>query len=601
MAKAGEQFGKWTIQRKIGSGGQGEVFSATAEEGQRESAIKVIKATKAKKRARFLQEIAVHAALSAQNAPNIVPVIDHNLEQLEGGEVKGFIVMPLAELSLADASNRMIGRTELCLEVFEGVVNGVVQAHQVDVIHRDIKPGNVLFLDATLRNPLVTDFGISLLRETTNKDRLTDAGETVGAKYFMAPEQERGGVSDVGPTADIYALGKLLHHMLTGRFLYREELDTAFTEKEIKLDPRWRTIAEEILSRTVVKDPDQRIESAEELLETVKKLRKRISGTGTAIGRGETGPTEPNEDGRIDSMQEPSLEHQYQGYAEVLAEPEIPTAKISLEFDAFKREFEPAWRTIHESIEQSPEQSKSSAEKLIRSQTRGIALSAAMARTDAEPCFGPQKSFLQWVTDLSENQTGYPAVFTVPHVYAGFLYMFTATAALRWGSWRVFNLLLTSEYEWYYQSGRSQFSHGFVHPYFFHPEALERRASVTHDLYRSMMRTPEILQIIGLGEEKLLNLYLQTELMMCLRGEQLTEGEERVEMWPDFGRFYDYRVQPILRRIEQDQSFADGVLAPFRETRDEFITRFDHRISVMIPRLRGGYFWESVVKWNDDQ
>jgi len=188
MAKAGEQFGKWTIQRKIGRGGQGEVFSATAEEGQRESAIKVIKATKAKKRARFLQEIAVHAALSAQNAPNIVPVIDHNLEQLEGGEVKGFIVMPLAELSLADASNRMIGRTELCLEVFEGVVNGVVQAHQVDVIHRDIKPGNVLFLDATLRNPLVTDFGISLLRETTNKDRLTDAGETVGAKYFMAPE-----------------------------------------------------------------------------------------------------------------------------------------------------------------------------------------------------------------------------------------------------------------------------------------------------------------------------------------------------------------------------------------------------------------------------
>jgi serine/threonine protein kinase len=101
-------------------------------------------------------------------------------------------------------------------------VTGIRSAHQHGAIHRDIKPANVLFLDESLREPMVSDFGICFLKETIESERLTEHGETVGAKFFMAPEQERGGITDVAEASDIYALGKLLHFMITSRYLYRE-------------------------------------------------------------------------------------------------------------------------------------------------------------------------------------------------------------------------------------------------------------------------------------------------------------------------------------------------------------------------------------------
>lgn len=265
--------GPWKLGEPLGTGGQGSVFKATRDEGT-VAAVKVIRLSKPKRRARFIQEVKIHALLSEKGASNIIPVLDHNLEEISGSEnaVRGYIAMPTAACSLHDRYKLYNLRTEFCLETFLGVATGIRNAHQEGAIHRDIKPANVLFRDESLKEPLVSDFGICFLKETADSDRVTEEGETVGARFFMAPEQERGGVTEVTESADIYSLGKLLHFMISSRFLYREELSKAFQENELRQDERLKIVRDELLGRTIVEDPAKRVQSVAEILEIAFKI-----------------------------------------------------------------------------------------------------------------------------------------------------------------------------------------------------------------------------------------------------------------------------------------------------------------------------------------
>lgn len=94
----------------------------------------------------------------------------------------------------------------------------------------------------------------------------------------MAPEQERGGVTDVDESSDVYALGKLLHFMITSRYLFREELSEAFTNEEVARDERLRAVRDDLLARMIVKNRDERIQSAGEVLDISGRIldaRKR--------------------------------------------------------------------------------------------------------------------------------------------------------------------------------------------------------------------------------------------------------------------------------------------------------------------------------------
>lgn len=258
--------GPWKLGEQIRRGGQGRVFEATRDEGTI-AAVKVIELSWPKKRARFIQEVRTHSLLSDAHVPNVIPVLDHNLVELSDPEnaVRGYIAMPRAVCSLDDRIGIYTLRTDLCLETFLGVVNGIRNAHHAGAIHRDIKPANVLFLDESLKEPLVCDFGICFLKETPDSDRVTEEGETVGARFFMAPEQERGGITDVSEAADIYALGKLLHFMITSRRLEREKLSQSFEESEIKGDARLAIVRDELLAKMIVEDPSKRVQSADEI------------------------------------------------------------------------------------------------------------------------------------------------------------------------------------------------------------------------------------------------------------------------------------------------------------------------------------------------
>jgi len=265
--------GPWKLGDRLGRGGQGSVYRATREEGT-VAAVKIIGLSKPKRKARFIQELKIHVLLSEERAANVITVLDHNLEEVSGSEnaIRGYIAMPVAVCSLEDRISLYNLRIEFCLETFVGIVTGIVAAHQHGAIHRDIKPANVLFLDESLKEPMLSDFGICFLKETAESDRLTEHGETVGARFFMAPEQERGGITDVAESADIYALGKLLHFMITSRYLYREEVNAAFQDDEIAKDERLKSIGDNLLARMIVENRDKRIQSASEVLEIATKM-----------------------------------------------------------------------------------------------------------------------------------------------------------------------------------------------------------------------------------------------------------------------------------------------------------------------------------------
>jgi len=502
--------------------------------------------------------------------------------------------MPLAETTLEKEAALLKGRTELCLEIFRGIVSGAREAHGGGIVHRDLKPSNVLFMDRSLRNPLIADFGICFVKGTSDEERLTNADETVGAKFFMAPEQERGRVTEVHETADIYALGKLLHFMLSQRYLFRESLSEAFEEVETNADPKLVIVRDEILARTIVLDPSQRLQTTDQLLKVIDRIQQNVGET-RGVARGSSGltnsPLFPTEE----------VPEKVRGayYRAVTALDQDRLVGIKTYFDHCRGEFTGTWSRLREAIERQPGQAPDTSRELIRAQTNATGLTLAMARADAWKLFHDFKGLLEFIMRSSEGQSGYVAVHAVPHVLAGFLYMAAAVAALRFQSWEILARLLRSKFEWYYQSGRPIYDFGFELSYFFHSEALQRKANVSHDLFREEMLQAEILDLLWLSAEELLDTYLQTHLLMCLRGAQQVQLGEDAHMFADFGRFYEYRVIPLLDRMHNNREFALGVCKAFDESPDDWFARLNDRLKIVKSNFwsPGPFLWESLSSY----
>ena len=200
--------GRYSIDRELGEGGMATVYLADDLKHERKVALKVLKPELAAVvgAGRFLAEIKTTANLQH---PHILPLHD-------SGEADNFLfyVMPFVEgETLRDRIDR-----EKQLPVDEAValaskVAGALQhAHEHGVIHRDIKPGNILIQGG---EPVVADFGIALAVGAAGGSRLTETGLSVGTPYYMSPEQATGD-QHVGPPSDTYALGAVLYEMLIG-------------------------------------------------------------------------------------------------------------------------------------------------------------------------------------------------------------------------------------------------------------------------------------------------------------------------------------------------------------------------------------------------
>jgi serine/threonine protein kinase len=259
---------QYRIERLLGRGGMGAVYLAHELALDRDVAIKVLPpehASTPQLRERFKREARTAARLSH---PNIVPL--HTF-----GEVSGlvyFVMGYVAGESLAARIRRQGPFDPEAARTFlASVCDALDYAHRQGIVHRDIKPDNIL-IEANSGAPLLTDFGIS--KATLTDTQLTTAGQLIGTPDYMSPEQAMG-KADVGPRSDLYALGIVAYEMLSGQRPFEAETPLDALTQRLTHDPRpLRSIAAHVpqdlvqaINRCLQKDPANRWPDAKSLRE----------------------------------------------------------------------------------------------------------------------------------------------------------------------------------------------------------------------------------------------------------------------------------------------------------------------------------------------
>ena len=160
--------------------------------------------------ARFKNEVAI---LRRMDDTNIIKLIDAQVQE-DGSEDDSFLVMPIAEQGdLDDRISLYKDQLESVVQVALQIARALKHAHDAKFVHRDVKPGNILFPKVG-HDVWVSDFGLSYDLEA--QERHTPDGEVVGPRLFIAPELTEYGRHDVKPSADVYSLGQVIFYMLTG-------------------------------------------------------------------------------------------------------------------------------------------------------------------------------------------------------------------------------------------------------------------------------------------------------------------------------------------------------------------------------------------------
>ncbi|RMG10067.1 MAG: serine/threonine protein kinase [Planctomycetota bacterium] len=200
----------YEVLEELGRGGMATVYRARAPGGGQEVALKILHSEgplSVEDRLRFLRE--AHAA-SRLESPNIVRVLDWGY-----ADGRAYLVMDLVR---GRALKERLAEGPLpvrdAVAAAESLARTLAYAHRRGIVHRDVKPGNIL-LSAEGR-PLLSDFGLAKPSDSFSTD-LTSTGQVLGTPAYMAPEQARAEHGRVGPSADLYALGASFFEMLTGR------------------------------------------------------------------------------------------------------------------------------------------------------------------------------------------------------------------------------------------------------------------------------------------------------------------------------------------------------------------------------------------------
>jgi serine/threonine protein kinase len=252
----------------LGQGGQSDVFRAIDVNGGLTGEFALKRVKNPKRHDRFRNEV---EAVKRLSHPNIVTLIDHSaLTEADIAEEKQFLVMPIAkdgDLSRAERLSFYKESIESVLQVAKQIASALAAAHAANIIHRDVKPQNILFT-GNGHEIWITDFGICLLREAP---RNTPADEVVGPRAFMAPELEEGGKLDVTPAADVYSLGKVIYFMYSGGvILPRERLHEDAYARILDTGERPRLLGS--LLRQMICPIESRIQSMKEVLQRLQQI-----------------------------------------------------------------------------------------------------------------------------------------------------------------------------------------------------------------------------------------------------------------------------------------------------------------------------------------
>src|SRR5665213_3028602 len=207
------EFGRYRVRKQLGGGGMGAVYLVENTELKREEALKVPHfgvGGDPDVRERFLRE--ARAAAQVEH-PNLCPVYDV-------GTINGvcFLTMRYLKGKLLSDYTGKPQPPRKAVEITAKLAQALESAHTKGVIHRDLKPNNVMMCAGV--GPVVMDFGLA--KQTKSEDqKLTQAGTTMGTPSYMPPEQVKGELDRIGPASDVYSLGVILFEMLTGRLPFK--------------------------------------------------------------------------------------------------------------------------------------------------------------------------------------------------------------------------------------------------------------------------------------------------------------------------------------------------------------------------------------------
>ncbi len=263
----------YTVQREIGKGGMATVYLAVQESLHRNVVLKILDDVQMDSTSglgeRFLAEGRIVASLKH---PNIITIYDIgiandvlyiSMEYVQGGDLKQRLELPITP----DES----------LDYLSKIASALGEAHKAGIVHRDVKPANILFSDND--TPLLTDFGIA--KEVDVETDLTSTGIFLGSPNYVSPEQADGQTID--GRADIYSLGCIFYEMLTGTkpYISKSVIDIVIQHKQgpVPTLPDELSEFQPLLNKMMAKNRDERFAEAGDLATAIDRFRSKRSGT----------------------------------------------------------------------------------------------------------------------------------------------------------------------------------------------------------------------------------------------------------------------------------------------------------------------------------
>ena len=282
-----KRIGRYQILDEIASGGQGTVYRAFDPDSGQIVALKVLHPSLSGDRS-YIERFRREASLAASiDHPNVVRIFEVGQDGDRHFMALEFLPESLARVIESGGQMRTDGAARFGVQIAEGLA----AAHALGIVHRDVKPQNVLIgPDGSAK---VTDFGIA---RGESFSTMTATGVVMGTPHYMSPEQARGERSD--PRSDVYSLGCMLYHMLAGEVPFKGDTPLAVIRQQIEERPRrLREVRrdlpgklESVVDRAMAKDPEKRYQSAADMGQA---LRAAVPGVATPAGVPRRTPTPP--------------------------------------------------------------------------------------------------------------------------------------------------------------------------------------------------------------------------------------------------------------------------------------------------------------------
>ena len=287
----GAKLGPYEIVAPLGAGGMGEVYRARDTRLDRTVAIKILPAhlsSNPEARQRFDREA---RSISLVNHPHICTLFD--VGHQDGTD---FLVMEFLDgETLADRLNKGLLSHEQVLRYGIEICEGLDKAHKTGVVHRDLKPGNIMLTKSGVK---LMDFGLAKLKSeavpgaltvVTSDEKLTSDGTIVGTFQYMAPEQLEG--QEVDARTDIFAFGEVLYEMATGKPAFSGKTRASLIAAILSSDPRPVTelapatpsALDRVIKRCLAKDPEERWQTACDLVSELKWIAGNGGHTGGTV------------------------------------------------------------------------------------------------------------------------------------------------------------------------------------------------------------------------------------------------------------------------------------------------------------------------------